>query len=161
MALYRNLGVNFESLALFDQMDKDVAVCRNDYSIRMDRALGSRFSLDLNFEHVYIDLDDTILLDGMVNPLVAAFLYQCRNRGIRLHLLTRHAGDLDETLSRFAIGQLFDTVVQVADGSCKSAYILECPAIFIDDSFTERQRVQERLAIPTFAADALESLIDL
>jgi hypothetical protein len=161
MALYRNLGVNFEALALFDLMGKDVDVRWNQYSIRMDRALGSRFSLDLRYEDVYIDLDDTIIRDGRVNPLVAAFLYQCRNRGIRLHLLSRHAGDLHQTLNRFAIEQLFDTIVQVPDSSCKSEFIVTRAAIFIDDSFAERRRVQERLGIPTFAADALESLISL
>ena len=161
MALYRNLGVNFEALALFDLMDKDVDVRWNHYSIRMDRALNSRFSLDLHYEHVYIDLDDTILRDGQVNPLAAAFLYQCRNRGIRLHLLSRHAGDLRQTLNRLAIEPLFDTIVQVPDCSCKSEYILTRSAIFIDDSFAERRRVQERLGIPTFAADALESLMRL
>ena len=161
MALYRNLGVNFAALALFDLMDKDIAVCRNQYSIRMDRAFCSRFRLDLHYEDVYIDLDDTIIRDGQVNLLVAAFLYQCRNRGIRIHVLSRHAGDLHETLSRYAIEQLFDTIVRVPDRSCKSEYILTRSAIFVDDSFAERQRVQERLGIPTFAADALESLIHL
>jgi len=161
MALYRNLGVNFESLALFDLMDKDVDVLRNHYSIRMDRALVSRFCLDLRYEDVYIDLDDTILRDGEVNLLAAAFLYQCRNSGIRLHLLSRHAGDIPETLKRFAIEQLFDTIVRVPDHSCKSEYIRARAAIFIDDSFAERRRVQDRLGIPTFAADALESLLSI
>jgi hypothetical protein len=161
MALYRNLGVNFEALALFDLMDRDVDVRRNNYSIRMDRALVSRFCLDLHYDDVYIDLDDTILRDGQVNLLAAAFLYQCRNRGIRLHLLSRHAGDIRETLKRFSIEQLFDTIIRVPDDSCKSEYIRACSAIFIDDSFAERRRVQERLGIPTFAADALESLLSL
>jgi hypothetical protein len=76
-------------------------------------------------------------------------------------VLSRHAGDLHETLSRYAIEQLFDTIVRVPDRSCKSEYILTRSAIFVDDSFAERQRVQERLGIPTFAADALESLIHL
>ena len=93
--------------------------------------------------------------------LAAAFLYQCRNRGVRLHLLSRHAGDPDETLHRFALERLFHTVVRVPDQACKSDYIQSRSAIFIDDSFGERKRVQERLGIPTFATDALESLICL
>src|SRR5208282_5242795 len=111
------------------------------------------------YEDVYIDLDDTVIRDGQVNLLAAAFLYQCRGRGVRLHVLSRHAGDIHETLHRFAIEQLFDTVTQVPDSSCKSEYILGRSAIFIDDSFAERKRVHERLGIPTFAPDALESLI--
>jgi len=159
MALYRNLGVNYAALALFDQMGQDVALLRNDYPIRMDRALISRYRLDLHYDNVYIDLDDTVIRNGQVNPLAAAFLYQCRNRGVRLHLLSRHAGDLDSTLRRLALDPLFDTVVHVPDSHCKSEYIHGGSAIFIDDSFAERRRVHERLGIPTFAADALESLI--
>jgi ATP-grasp in the biosynthetic pathway with Ter operon len=159
MALYRNLGVNYALLALFDQMDQDVDLVRNQYPIRMDRALFSRFSLDLHYEDVYIDLDDTVIRDGQVNPLAAAFLYQCRNRGVRLHVLSRHAGDLHATLRLLALEALFDTVVRVPDARCKSEYIQGGAAIFIDDSFAERKRVHDRLGIPTFAADALESLM--
>ena len=159
MALYRNLGVNYEMLALFDLMDQDVDVFHNKYPVRMDRALASRFCLSLEYEDVYIDLDDTVSRDGQVNLLAAAFLYQCRGRGVRLHVLSRHAGDIRETLHRLAIEQLFDTVTQVPDASCKSEYILGRSAIFIDDSFAERKRVHERLGIPTFAPDALESLM--
>jgi hypothetical protein len=161
MALYRNLGINYEVLALFDLMERNIEVVQNTYPIRMDRALVSRFCLGLDYRNVYIDLDDTVIHNGQVNPLAAAFLYQCRNRGVRLHLLSRHGGDILTTLHRFAIAQLFDTIVPVPHTACKSDYIREEAAIFIDDSFAERRRVHERLGIPTFAADALESLVRL
>jgi biotin carboxylase len=161
MGLYRSLGINYEALALFDLMNRDIDIIRNSYPIRMDRALESRFCLSLHYEEVYIDLDDTIVQNGQVNPLAAAFLYQCRNRGVRLHLLSRHAGDIHATLRRLALEQLFDTVSEVPEKACKSDYIRASTGIFIDDSFAERKRVQERLGIPVFATDALESLIGL
>lgn len=159
MGLYRNLGINYEVLALCDLMDQDVDLFWNNYPIRMDRALVSRFRIGLDYENVYIDLDDTVIRCERVNPFVVAFLYQCRNRGVRVHLLSRHAGNISHTLKAFAIEQLFDTIVRVPDSSCKSEYIVARSAIFIDDSFSERKRVHERLGIPTFAPDALESLI--
>jgi len=159
MALYRNLGINYEALTLFDLMNKEIEILQNRYSIRMDRALTNRFCLELQYENVYIDLDDSIIDNGRVNPLVVAFLYQCRNRGIRLHLVSRHLGELRATLRCFALEQLFDTVAQVPPESCKSEYISEPGAIFVDDSFAERKAVHARLGIPTFAIDAVESLI--
>ena len=36
----------------------------------------------------------------------------------------------------------------------------DVPSIFIDDSFSERLAISERLGIPVFDLDAVESLID-
>jgi len=158
-ALYRNLGINLPLLSVFDAMNVDVDILCNRYSLRMDRALASRFSADLEYHHVYIDLDDTLILDDRVNVTAVAFLYQCRNRKIGLHLLTRRPERLQEKLAAFALAGLFDSVEQVPPSTPKSQYITRPKAIFIDDSFAERKQVSDTLGIPTFAPDMLESLI--
>jgi hypothetical protein len=161
MALYRNLGVNFALLAVYDALGRDVEIAPEPRPLRMDRALFSRFRSVLEYRHVYVDLDDTLVRGGRVDPMLVAFLYQCRNDGIALHLVTRHASDPAETLSRHRLSELFDTVEHLPDQArCKSEVIRERPAIFIDDSFAERRRVHERTGIPTFAPDAVESLLD-
>src|SRR5208283_1762519 len=38
MALYRNLGVNFILLAIYDFLGHDIRIIKNDYDIKMDRA---------------------------------------------------------------------------------------------------------------------------
>jgi hypothetical protein len=160
MSLYRNLGVNLALLTLFDCLDMDVSILQNSFAIEMDQALRARFLLDLSYQHVYIDLDDTIVRNGKTNPLVAAFLYQCLNRGIKTHLLSRHNGDIDATLQRLRINQLFDSVVHVCNGEQKAVYIRHQSAIFIDDSHAERKSVKDCLGIPVFDVDAVESLLD-
>lgn len=160
MGLYRNLGVNLPLLSVFDRAGFDVQIAPLNFDITMDRALFSRFSADIGYEHVYLDLDDTLVRPDGVDPLLAAFLFQCRNRGKALHLLTRHAGDAAETLRANALSGLFDAVIKVEAGIPKSDCIRHPDAIFIDDSFSERKQVHEALGIPVFAPDAVESLLD-
>lgn len=160
MGLYRNLGVNFAQLSLYDRMGIDVSVFQNEYAIRMDRALSNRFELKLEYSHVYIDLDDTLIVEGLVNPLAIAFMHQCRNRGIELVLLTRHNGQLAEILRRHRLETLFDRVVLLERAAKKSDSITEPDAIFIDDSYAERHEVATRRGIATFSPDMIESLMD-
>lgn len=160
MGLYRNLGVNFPLLSIFDLMGLDVDIMRSEHHLVMDRSLGCRFDADIRYENVYIDLDDTILLGDKVNPMAAAFLYQCRNKGIGVHLISRSADDVGVTLRRHALEALFDSVIHINDERPKSGFISAPNAVFIDDSFAERREVSEKLGIPTFAVEALESLIE-
>lgn len=160
MGFYRNLGVNYALLSLFDRMGLDVDVYCSQYEMHMDRALFSRFHLGIDYQHVYIDLDDTIICRGTLNTLVVAFLCQCRNEGRKVHLLSRHATDPAATVRAHGIEGLFDTITRVADGQCKSELIRHREAIFIDDSYAERRRVQQAVGIPTFEVGSIESLLD-
>jgi len=160
MGLYRNLGVNLPLLSVYDGAGKDVEIDALEYDISLDRALVSRFQVDIRYDHVYVDLDDTLVTPDGVDPLLAAFLFQCRNQGKKLHLLTRHGGNAPETLALNALAGVFHTVTQVTGEQRKSAYITFRDAIFIDDSFSERREVHQALGIPVFAPDAVESLLD-
>lgn len=160
MGLQRNLGANLPLAALYDAMGQDVDFRRNAYDLRMDRALEAHFVLPHVYRHVYMDLDDCLVQRGEVDLAAIAFLYQCRNRGVSVHLLSRHAADLQETLARYCLGTLLTSVIHVTDSSPKSRWITERDAIFIDDSFRERKDVIDTLAIPAFGPEAIESLID-
>ncbi len=47
------------------------------------------------------------------------------------------------TLDKYRLTQLFDRVFHITDGSSKANYIDVEKAIFIDDSFIERQSVSK------------------
>ncbi len=161
MALYRVLGVNFALLSVYDRIGLDVEIRPIQARAELDRALMNRFHLDITYRHVYIDLDDTVLSrDGGVNPFALLFLHQCRRGGVPVDLLTRHVADPHETLQRLGLDSLFNAVHHVAEGVCKSGYVTERDAIFIDDSFSERTRVHAATGVPCFAVDAIEALID-
>ncbi|MCS6990511.1 MAG: ATP-grasp domain-containing protein [Chitinophagales bacterium] len=161
MGLYRALGVNFVLLTLFDRLDLEVQITALPVEGLVERALIARYDLPVTYSVVYVDFDDCLMLGNGVNTELIRFLYQARNNGKRLVLLTRHRQDIRQALKTVAISEdLFDQIVVVAEQQHKSDYIKERDAIFIDDSFAERQRVQEVCGIATFAPDAVEALID-
>ena len=160
MALYRNLGINFEVLSIFDAMDIDIKIEPNSYEIELDRALINRFVLDLTYKNVYVDLDDTLVKDNKVNPFIVGFLYQCFNKRIKIHLISKHAGNIKETLEKHKLQSLFDNLIHIKENDEKCDYIKEKSSILIDDSFSERLSVSAKLSIPTFGAHNIESLMD-
>jgi len=160
MALFRALGVNFILLSLFDRMDIEVSILNNKLDMEIDRALFARFSIKENYEYVYIDFDDTIIVNNAVNTDIIKFLYQARNFCKKIILLTKHKKGINETLSKFAISNLlFDEIILIEQNAKKSDYIKNINSIFIDDSFAERKDVLEKLKIPVFGLDAVESLL--
>ena len=109
---------------------------------------------------MYVDLDDTVTVRGKVNSILMMYLYQARNAGKSLILLTKHAEDIEASMDRYAVSpRLFDEIIHIAPGADKSEYIKPASS-FIDDSFAERKTVQERCGIPVFDLDMVESLLD-
>ncbi|AUN95514.1 ATP-grasp domain-containing protein [Pseudazoarcus pumilus] len=158
-ALFRCRGVNFALLSAFDAFDRDVEITPNHYPIELSRALDNRFRIEIEFEHVYVDLDDCLLLGDRINHQLVGFLYKAISEGKRITLLTRHADDPITTLHRLRLGELFDEVVHVRDGSTKADHIVADAAIFIDDSHRERTQVARLHKIPTFSPDMIECLL--
>lgn len=157
--LFRCQGVNFALLSAFDAFDQDIKIQPNPYAIELDRALDNRYRVDIDYDHVYVDLDDCLLVRGRVNHQLVGFLYKAVGEGKRITLITRHADELPETLRRHRIEGLFDEVLHLMQGERKSAHITPVNAIFIDDSFAERQDVADLKGIPVFAPDMIEALL--
>ena len=66
-------------------------------------------------------------------------IFESINRDIKIHLLTKHEGDLQATLERHRIAGIFDEIVHIPRNDEKWKYIFESRAVFIDDSFAERE----------------------
>lgn len=161
MGLTRNLGINYPMLTLYMHMGIPVSVQKNNYDILVDRALMSRYNLDIEYEYVYVDLDDTLILNGEVNCIMMLYLYQCINHNKHIYLLTRHQGDVEEYLGKFKISSIiFEKIITMGENESKSCYIEHANGIFIDDSFKERISVKEECKIPVFGIDNIESLIE-
>ncbi len=160
MGLVRCKGVNLVLLSLFDRLGYELGVMENNYELEIDRALENRYRHNIRYSHVYLDFDDVVIFDGKVNPSVMAFVYQCMNRDIKVHLLTRHKEDLEYSLKKYRLNDVFDEIIWIRDDTDKHSYIKEDNAIFIDDSYAERKRVHENLKIPVFDLHMLESLTE-
>ena len=160
MGATRNRGVNMPLLTLYNMWGFDVDIINNGNELLLDRAFISRFKAGIHYENVYVDFDDTLVLRGQVNPELMAFLYQARNQGKKLFLISKHVGDLDEELRRFCIHPgLFDQIIRLDQSESKLPYI-QADSIFIDDSFAERRRIHQGCGVPVFDLDMIESLID-
>ena len=160
MGASRNRGVNMPLLTLYNMWGYDVEILNNGNDLLLDRAFISRFKNRLQYENVYVDYDDTLVLRGQVNPELLAFLYQARNHGKKLFLISKHEGDLEEALNRLCIHPgLFDRIIHLNPSESKLPYILP-DSIFIDDSFAERWRIHQGCGVPVFDLDMIESLID-
>ena len=161
MGLSRNLGINFPLLTLFDFWDMEVEVSQAKYDIQVDRALSSAYKINVDYEHVYVDYDDTLIINNEINTLLMLFLYQCVNKNKKVHLISKHRGDFQIEIDKYKLPEiLFEEICLLNEQEEKTDYITEKSAIFIDDSYKERKKVQEQLRIPVFDVDMVESLID-
>lgn len=158
-SLFRSKGVNFALLSAFDSFDIDVSIETNNYVSELDRALSNKYKIDIEYSSIYVDYDDCILIHEKVNPELLSFLYKSLNQNKRIILITRHAGNLDESLKKHRISQLFDEIIHLQKNESKSAYINPEKAIFIDDSYAERLDVKRTYGIPVFSLDMIEALI--
>ena len=113
------LGVNFPLLSLYEHLRMPVELAPNDIDVRLDRALVNRYAHDLDYRHVYVDLDDTLLVGDAVNARLVAFVYQCVNAGRRVVLITAMSQDVDQTLDRFRLSALWDEVIHIEDASSR------------------------------------------
>ena len=157
--LRRAQGVNLAHLSLLNAMDEPVAVLEQVGAARSRRLLTDFFLDPPHFQRVYVDYDDTLLRKGEINAELLGFLVAARVKGIGVHLLSRHRGDLLRQLEAHRLGGFFESVIHVLDGSPKSQFIdASGGALFIDDSFAERREVAKiggSLALDTSAVPGL------
>lgn len=141
MSFSRMSGVNLPLLSLNLAMGLPITIPDAHHPERTVKVYRSCIDPPLKFDHLYTDLDDTLVLKGRVNHVAMACLYKYHSQGVPIHLITRRPTNLSEYLRRFHIPEsLFTSVRQVHDMSPKSSYIVP-NSVFIDDSFKERSEV--------------------
>ncbi|NVK40615.1 MAG: ATP-grasp domain-containing protein [Oceanospirillaceae bacterium] len=157
-AVYRAKGINFASLSVFNAFKMPVSILENPYEVEMDRALNNRYKLNISFQHIYVDFDDTLIVDEKVNSRLIGVLYEFLNEGKKLYLITKHTHDIHESLKKYRLDGLFDIIYHLDPSDIKSKFIAHEDAIFIDDSFSERKGILKSLDLPVFSVDMIETL---
>ena len=162
MAFHRVKGFNFPLLHLYTFLGYDINLLTNNFDYSIDRALTNRYKHSLEYDTVYIDLDDTIIIHNRYNLDVIKFLYQCRNKNIKVILLSKSLAENKEAyLKEWRIDTLFDEIIWLNENESKMDHIDKSrKAIFIDDSFSQRADVAQKLNIPTFDPSMVEILMD-
>lgn len=161
-SLYSHLGVNFSALSLFDAMDMDVEIIKNDFTLEQERRTTAAYKADLEYDTVYIDFDDTITAHDKVNTNMMRLVYQFINKGKKIVLISNHnTGDLYEDMKRLHISEeLFDEIIWIKDDTPKHIYMTAEKAVFIDNYFKARAEVRAKCGIPVFDVDAADCLFD-
>lgn len=161
MGISRNTGINYPLLTIFNQMKQEIKIIENNYGIEVDRAFINRYKLDLEYENVYLDLDDTLILEDKINTFLMMFLYQCVNKKKKIYLLTRHSKEVEKTLKKYKIcKEIFDDIIHLKENNNLKSQYIKKNSIFIDDSFRERDDVMQNKKISVFDVSEVESLID-
>lgn len=158
-SVYRAQGINFALLSVYSTFGLPITIRPNQYEVELDRALNVCFKANIDFSNVYVDYDDTLLVNNKVNSSLMRFLFDCINKNKKITLITRHAGDLGESLKKHRISELFHEIIHLKNGEKKSDAIPKHDTIFIDDSFAERNDVVQSCGIPVFSPDMVADLI--
>lgn len=110
------------------------------------------------YEDIYIDLDETLIWDGIPLEYTIDFLLSQKNNRRRIKLITRHKSPIAETLQRIGLCEgYFDEIIHVPPHEKKSSFI-KGKALFIDNEFPERLDVRNNCNIPVFDVDQLDFL---
>jgi predicted ATP-grasp superfamily ATP-dependent carboligase len=160
--LHRNRGVNFPLLSIYEHFENSIdKILTNDYDISCYKCFENRFKLSIEYDRVYVDLDDTIIIKGKVNTKIIQYLYYIKNINKKIILITRNKDPITY-LEKFYINtNIFDEIIKVGYKNRKSDYINnELKSIFIDDSYRERLDVSNNNKIHVFTCDMIECIFD-
>ena len=161
MCFNRCRGVNFPLLAIYDFFGKPISTLTNPHKLSLDRSLKNRYIFDFNYKTVYVDLDDTIIIHGLINTQLIQFFYQCLNTNKKIILISKSLQeDKVSYLKKWRIFDIFDEIHWLTEDQSKAAFIIDRESIYIDDSFQQRLEVANNIGIPTFDASMVEALID-
>ena len=161
MCFNRARGVNFPLLSILQSQGLAVSTMVNTVPLTLDRCLHNRYRLEYDYDTVYVDLDDTLVVHNRLNTELVQFLYQCVNNRKRIVLISKHLGpDIHAYLRQWKVAALFDEVIWLKEEQSKADHIASARAIFIEDSFSQRAEVAKRCGIPTFDPSMIEALID-
>ncbi len=159
MVAQRARGINLPLMTVQDFLERDVVALNNPHVELVERSIATRTLLDFVYDTVFVDLDDTLILNGHAVPQTMAFLYQSIASGKKINLITRHRFDVAKTLASARIAlAIFDKIIVVGEGESKADHMMPT-SIFIDNHFPERMDVAKRLAIPVLDVDMIEFLI--
>src|SRR5690606_27033233 len=112
MGYFRHKGVNLPLFSVYDALDMDVEIHKADFDVTLFRTTTNRYKYGFSYSYVYLDYDDTVIVNGKVNRNVMAFVYQCKNDGVKVHLITKHAYNIHQSLKSYHIDpSIFDKII--------------------------------------------------
>jgi hypothetical protein len=111
------------------------------------------FDLCFKFNEIFVDLDDTLIIDDRTNLPLLKFLNKNRIEGIPINIITRNQNP-ENLINKYRISRdLFNSIIRIGPSEKKSAFIDSNTFIFVDDSHSERMEVKRRFKASTLVLD--------
>jgi len=160
LALHRSLGINYALLSIYEHFGINIdSVIVNKYDISCYKYFENNYKTNLEYDTIYVDLDDTIIIKNKVNTKLIQYLYYSKNIKKNIILITRNNNPID-TLNCFCISEkLFDNIIICETNVKKSEHMKSDMSIFIDDSYLERFDAYSK-GLNVFSCDMIELLFD-
>jgi|GEM_PF-4620275 len=143
MGWSRSQGVNLPKLALWISDGLKVEARPVRISNTYVRHLAFKAVFINEWRVIFVDWDDTMVVNGRLNKYLVGFLFMEKSRGVDIKLLSKHLGDLDSEVLRFGITGLFDEIIHLEEGQKKEEFMCD-GCLFIDDSFSQRNAAMAR-----------------
>ena len=140
--MLRPLGVNLPYLSVLQASGLTVSTSLNRPNILLERSISPVFILQDDFDNLYVDLDDTLIIRNKVNPSVVRLIFDFINLKKKVFCITRHNKCPKQTLSHFRLLNVFDDIIHLQQSEPKSSSMLP-NSLLIDDSYRERSDVQQ------------------
>lgn len=165
MCVNRVRGVNFSWLSILNIEHKNLEpLFYNDLPIECIKMYKNIYRQTFDYDNIYCDLDDTIIINDKVNVELVSFLYKSLNHNKHLFLITRN-NNPEYILQKYKIN-IFDNIIKLppdkdSSGNYiikKSSYIQNNRSIFIDDSYVEKIDVKSVCGIYCFSPSEIELL---
>lgn len=144
MMLNRVRGINFVELAIYQKLGFNVEVIFNNIKPSLARALIPKYKINIKYENLYIDFDDTLYLDNRyINSDLMKLIFQEKNKNKKIYLITKNEKyNLTKVLHKFGITNVFDDIIHISNNDEKTKYMKK-NSVLIDDSFVERKKAIE------------------
>ena len=157
--LSRASGVNLPLLSLYENAGIRVSIPPSIDGVLLERTLAPVFSHRMEFNALYIDYDDTLILNGAVNSQLVKIAFQFLNSNKPVVLVTRHNGDILSSLRKHRLDALFDKVIHLQSGESKRSAIEHTNVAFVDDSFRELEDLRMHLEVTPIHVSSIELLV--
>jgi hypothetical protein len=160
-ALSRGLSVNLPRLHVEIFLEKDInTVSSLKSKIVTKRNLTTNYYGLKQYQSLYIDFDDTILVDDSLNINAVVLIHKFITNNKKVYLITRHRGNLIAILKLHRIDSLFDEIIHLRNFEKKSDFIKDDLSLFVDDSYNERTDVSQNTSADSYDVSEIEVLIN-
>lgn len=148
----RGVNLSLLNLHLFSQEgDLSLYGQSNLASINIDDS----FKLGFDFQEIYVDLDDTLVVNGRLNGELIQYLREMNAKGLKISLITRNLNPEVVMKEHAVLFEITNEIIRVSPDRPKSSYI-NCGKrkfLFIDDSHKERYQMKSEFADSVLVLD--------